>query len=230
MEINPLLMALGLALFGGGADNPTSASTQNPNPSTETYITSTDSHCKVENTRPLANETVTWNGKCVNGFANGRGTVQWYQNGEKTSTFIGNLRNGKMHGKGKAIWSSGNIYEGDWVNGKQEGKGKKTWADGYVYQGEYSNGKQNGQGKIRQANGSVYQGGWLDSKPNGYGKLTLVKNDNLIDYWKPRNQGHWQGDVYIVQGIFKDDDLEIECSSVEECEQKQKREAKGKEK
>ncbi len=174
MDFGQLLITSLLSMFVS-SNNPTP--TDKPTTSAETYITSTDSHCKVSNPTPKENETITWSGACVNGFANGQGTVQWYQNGKKTSTFIGNLRNGKMHGKGKAIFSNGNIYLG---NFKQDMK-------------------------------------------HGYGKLTLVKDDETIkaiNSWEKNNRGYWQGDVYIVQGIFKNGTLEIACSSPKDCKQK----------
>ncbi len=238
METNSLLMALGLALFGSGADKAT------PSISTETYITSTDSHCKVHNPYPQPNETVTWSGQCVNGFANGKGTVQWYQNGKKTDVFVGNFYNGKMHGKGKVVYANGGFYEGDYFNGNLHGKGKMTWENGITYQGDWKNGKThgkgklilpngdifegnfinnkiNGKGKYIWANGSTYIGGYKNDEKNGYGKLTLQRSNTIIDRLKIENTGHWQGDVYIVQGIFKDGTLKIECSSPTECKKKQ---------
>jgi len=35
-------------------------------------------------------------------------------------------------GKGKSIWKSGEIYEGDFVDGNRQGKGKTTLANGDV--------------------------------------------------------------------------------------------------
>ncbi len=215
METNSLFVALGLLLFGSAEDKAT------PSISNETYITSTNNNCKVFNPYPQENESITWSGDCVNGYANGKGTLQWYENGKKSDVFIGKLKNGKQISYGKCIWSSGNIYEGNWLNGMPHGKGKKTWVENYVYEGDYLNGKRTGKGKMTKANGSVYQGSWLNGKPHGYGKSTLVKNDNLIDYWKRKNQGHWQGDFYIIQGIFNKGKLEIECSSPTECKKKQ---------
>ncbi len=199
MEMNSLLMALGLALFGGGTDNPTSTSTQNPSLSTETYTTTSNNHCKVLNQNPQPNETATWNGDCVNGFANGKGTLQWYENGEKTDVFMGNFRQGERHGKGKVTSTNGESYEGDWLNGQKHGKGKYIWANGSSYIGDYQEGER-----------------------SGFGKLTLIKEDSGLKDWVQHDLGRWQGDVYVVQGIFAHDNLEIKCSSVKECEKKSK--------
>ncbi len=167
MSISEILTTILLGMFIS-ANNPP------PTPSAN-YITSTNSHCKVGNPYPQPNESVTWSGKCVNGFAHGKGTVKWYENGKLMAVDVGTFRHGKQYGKGRTTWPSG----------------------------------------------AVYQGYWKADKKEGFGTLTLPKDDEEIDSWKNANQGRWQGDVYIVQGIFKDDDLKIECSSPKDCEQKQ---------
>ncbi len=57
---------------------------------------------------------------------------------------------------------------------------------------------------------------------NGYGTLTLVKSDtDTIAEYRQEGKGHWQGDVYIVQGIFKNGDATLECNSEIDCQKKQ---------
>ena len=42
-----------------------------------------DSHgCKVANTFPRPGETITWSGKCKEGFADGDGVLQWFLDGK----------------------------------------------------------------------------------------------------------------------------------------------------
>ncbi len=170
MSISHLLIT-GLLSVVPSSNNPSSTNLN------ENYITSTNNHCKVSNPNPQENETITWSGKCVNGFASGQGTVQWYENGEKSEVFTGVFRHGKRH-HGKVTWKSG----------------------------------------------SVYQGGWLNDYPHGYGKLTLPKSEKTIEgikHWKQHGKGHWQGDIYVIQGIFKKGKLKIECSSIKECKKQQ---------
>ncbi len=177
-----------------GSNNSTSIAEQNPSPVTETYITSSNNQCKINNPYPQTNETVTWSGDCVNGFADGYGTVQWYQDGEKVQVGVGTFRHGKQTGKGTHSYTDGGIYKGNWVDDKKHGKGKYTWA-----------------------NGSFYQGNWQEDKKYGYGILTLVKGDEVISYWEQDNLGHWQGDRYIVQGIFKGNNLVLQCNDEIDC-------------
>ena len=48
---------------------------------------------------------------------------------------------GKLHGKGKIVWSNGDVYEWDWKDDQRIGKGKYTFKDGQTQGGYYENGK-----------------------------------------------------------------------------------------
>ena len=39
-------------------------------------------------------------------------------------------------GFGKAVWTDGERYEGEWKKDKRNGKGKATYSDGSTYVGE----------------------------------------------------------------------------------------------
>ena len=43
------------------------------------------------------------------------------------STYEGEWRDGKMHGRGIYSWPNGDVFEGDWRNGKMHGRGIHTW-------------------------------------------------------------------------------------------------------
>ena len=81
-----------------------------------------------------------YKGKCENGLANGKGTAK----GE--DTYIGNFKDGLPDGKGKYIYSNGNIYDGNWSNGLKDGKGQFDFKvngvaqtlKGYWQNGEYA--------------------------------------------------------------------------------------------
>ncbi|HNI11243.1 MAG TPA: hypothetical protein PLL93_08870, partial [bacterium] len=45
---------------------------------------------------------------------------------QRTGCVSGNCENGE----GTYVWSSGTTYAGEWKNGKQHGKGKTIWSDG----------------------------------------------------------------------------------------------------
>ena len=69
-----------------------------------------------------------------------------FTNGE----YFGECKNSKIvHGMGTFSWSSGDIYEGDWVDGVIEGYGIYTYLNGtYKYEGYFSNQKQHGLGLV----------------------------------------------------------------------------------
>ena len=100
----------------------------------------------------------------------GKGTFTG-TNGNKFE-YIGELKDGKPNGKGKAIWPNGDAYEGEWKDGKMHGRGKITWYNGNVYEGEWRDGKRHGHGKKTWLNGDAYEGEWKDGKMHGRGKIT----------------------------------------------------------
>jgi hypothetical protein len=81
--------------------------------------------------------------------------------------YIGDVKEGKPNGKGKAVFRNGGMYEGDWVNGKQEGYGKEYYPDGTLrYEGEYLNGLRHGEGTVYYKDGSKgHSGKWKHNEP-----------------------------------------------------------------
>ncbi len=164
------------------------------------YITSTDTNCQVHNPNPEPNETITWSGSCINGYASGKGTLQWYQNGIKGSKYVGGFRNGKPHGKGTYTYKSGNSYTGDWRDDNKHGKGAYTWADGSVYKGEFAYDKR-----------------------NGFGVMKMLRGDSSIQSYINNGYGYWQGDTYIIKGMWVDNNVNLECASKSDCRERYER-------
>jgi hypothetical protein len=84
--------------------------------------------------------------------------------------YIGPVRNGQPHGRGTAVYPTGDRYEGDFVEGKMEGRGVYTWPSGARYEGDWLAGEMHGQGTYRFRTGRVYVGELRDSKMHGYGR------------------------------------------------------------
>lgn len=59
----------------------------------------------------------TYEGKCKNGLAHGKGTAMGLD------SYVGKFKDGLPHGKGKYTWSNGDYYNGVWKFGKRHGKG-----------------------------------------------------------------------------------------------------------
>merc|ERR1712151_445564 len=92
------------------------------------------------------------------------------------SRYVGGLKDGNIHGRGRYTWTSGewsgDVYDGDFKDDKRNGRGRMTFANGNVYDGEYRDNKRNGRGRMTFANGNVYDGDFKDGNFHGRGRFT----------------------------------------------------------
>ena len=80
---------------------------------------------------------------------------------EKGEYYIGDMKNGKMHGKGKIYFKEGNIkYMGDLANGKKEGIRQYFFENDEYYFIENHK-------KFKLKYGDYYIGPWLNEKDMG---------------------------------------------------------------
>ncbi|PWU83734.1 MORN repeat-containing protein 1 [Trypanosoma cruzi] len=106
---------------------------------------------------------------------------------------------GHMAGYGKAFWTSGDTYVGEWLDDTMNGRGVYTWADGDCYEGEYKNGLQDGFGVLKDATG-VYTGEWVDDMRQGIGKMEYVGGSVYEGEWIA-NMRHGQGKLTEETGV-----------------------------
>jgi hypothetical protein len=121
--------------------------------------------CKVYNPMPQENESISWDGDCIGGFANGKGTLNWYINGELMEYYSGEMRNGWAEGHGIYTSKDGTQYDGEWLKSKQNGLGVQENANGSAYDGEWVEGQPHGQGTYRAPNGQIWEGEWRHGQP-----------------------------------------------------------------
>lgn len=163
----------------------------------ENYIITRDSKCKITNPYPEEGEYVMWSGTCKDGYADGQGTMTWYINDEKNLMYIGNLTQGEMNGKGEMTYYPSDEYEAG------------------HYQGDYKDDMQDGKGVYTWDNGSFFEGEWQEDERSGLGRFTLVSGDESIEAWEYDEQGGYvDGDEskdYVIEGLFFEDELLIEC-------------------
>jgi MORN repeat protein len=141
---------LALALVGVPARGPAQAGDW----SVDTAVT-----CRVWNPHPQVGETIKWSGTCVNGFAQGAGSVRWFKNNLPFETDEGEWREGYQIGKGKQAWPSGS-YEGEFADSEPNGRGVFV-LQGMQYEGEFRHGKPNGTGTLSGPKGT-FAGNWTD--------------------------------------------------------------------
>jgi hypothetical protein len=123
--------------------------------------------------------------------------------------YEGDWKDGKKNGKGKFVFVDGSVYEGDWKDDRRHGKGKEVTAEGFIYEGDYKDGMAHGNGKYVFANGDVYEGGFKNDIRNGLGKLVYANGDVYEGDWKDKRK-HGKGTYKyangsVYEGDWKDD-------------------------
>ena len=87
-----------------------------------------------------------------------------YSNGDK---FMGDILNGKKHGRGIYTWANGSEYNGEWYDDRQQGHGSFTYTTGSKYVGEFARGMKHGLGTMMMIGGKRYSGEWEFGKYKG---------------------------------------------------------------
>ena len=140
--------------------------------SQEGYISDGRNGCKSF-TKQVTDRKMSWNGKCLNGYANGYGTLKVFQKDALYYTFIGSLKNGKLEGQGTFTGAKGDKYVGQWKNHNKEGQGTMTYASGHKYVGQWKNNNREGQGTMTYPDGSKKAGYWIKGNFNGISEVPL---------------------------------------------------------
>jgi hypothetical protein len=139
--------------------------------------------CKVYDPSPKPNETVTWSGRCLDGYADGSGVVQWLQGGKPGTRVEVALVRGKSEGKGSTVSPSGARFEGTFREGERSGKGIWTGPNGDRYEGDWLHDLRTGAGILTRANGDRYEGDFVDGKWSGHGTFTSAAGERYSGDW-----------------------------------------------
>ena len=131
-----------------------------------------DANCRIFNPSPRNDEKISWSGACKDGYADGRGVLQWYQQEKPGSRYEGTMEKGRPHGSGVYSYTSNARYVGEFKNGKRHGKGVLTSPDGTTLTATFVDGEAVGDVERSSLSGYRYKGGWKNGKPEGKG---LVK-------------------------------------------------------
>jgi hypothetical protein len=96
------------------------------------------SNCKCRIFSPYPGE-FTWDGDCLDSYANGYGTINWHS-GKK---YTGEIVTGHLSGEGKDYFNEQLVYEGEFRDGKWQGYGKLYAESGkdVIRKGYFENGK-----------------------------------------------------------------------------------------
>jgi hypothetical protein len=153
--------------------------------------------CRLAAVNPAPARPPSWSGPCKDGYADGKGTLEWVDAaskhyrleaefvagrvaGEGTlhtpdgSVYTGTLDNGVPDGHGYVRTAGGAQFEGDFRMGKVDGMAEGLYANGNEYTGQFKNGKRDGFGTLTWSTGGRYEGGWKEDKPSGPGKIVYA--------------------------------------------------------
>ncbi len=115
-----------------------------------------------------------------------------------------------VNGKGKYIFSNGNVYEGGWLNGKRHGKGIYIHHRGEIFVGVWDHGRRHGRIKHIGFDGTeeerLYQHGKRirpgcnsENCTNGTGEFIYSNGNSYIGSWI-NGQKHGKGTYFYFQG------------------------------
>lgn len=134
----------------------------------------------------------TYEGEFRDDIYYGYGT---YYDKSEDSKYIGEWKNGKPNGKGKATWGDkskypNRYYDGEWKDGLMHGFGTKFWGQAEVekytnnkYTGEWKNDEMHGIGKYEWADGSYYEGPWKNGEQHGEGVYVFADGETFKGTW-----------------------------------------------
>ena len=158
-------------------------------------LVKTSSGCNAYTYQKLENITIEFDGNCVDGSINGKGTLKVYSNNKLLFTTEGEFKDGLPNGQATSVTVNGGKFVGELKDGAPNGIGTYSYANGNKYIGEWVGGKYHGQGTLfhlaeTQFKGDKYVGEFKNGKYEGQGTYFFLANNQF------------KGEKYI--GEFKD--------------------------
>lgn len=121
--------------------------------------------------------------------------------------YIGDLKDGKMHGQGKLYMNDKLWYEGDFALGEISGSGTFYFRGKPIYKGELTNRVADGKGMFYRLDGNKFYGGdFVNGVLHGYGITYFDKSygENVVQYEGGYENGlrNGQGKLYSSDNIL----------------------------
>ena len=102
---------------------------------------------------PATSKTIiTWDGNCSEGYTNGIGNFNWYEDNHLIQKYLGGMRSGKFHGYGTVTFADGMKYVGEWKDDNLHGQGIFTTSDGERLEGIFEENKFIREAKVNLPN------------------------------------------------------------------------------
>ncbi len=104
------------------------------------FTIASNQNCKIHNQFPMANETVSYDGKCNNGYADGLSNVTWSINGKIHQTIKGQYKQGKLEGECSIVVIDSKMSFNGVCKNDMPSTGTYIDKEGKVFTGELING------------------------------------------------------------------------------------------
>ena len=152
-------------------------------------------------------EIRTWTGECVEGLAQGTGTLEW---GAIMWKHTGHLQAGKYHGEWEEDHTFGaavSYYDGSgsYVEGVRHGHWYLYYGKGFSHEGPYVDGKRHGvwvemgDDRFPHIGRDRSEGPYVDGKKHGLWTITTTRTMNYDDE-ELEEPSIWQTEVRYVNG------------------------------
>jgi len=132
----------------------------------------------------------TYIGQLVDGRRHGKGV--WTS---ATEQYSGQWKCDQRDGRGSQVWQDGRLYEGQFVDGKFHGRGRMEWhtkLEGLmVYDGEYVDDVKHGHGVYTWPDGRVYDGQWVNGRRSGKALYTKLGGEKKYGIWNNDKIERW---------------------------------------
>ena len=150
------MIAVGLALVAGAAQAQAPGMPKPPGARFVPYandphwIVDPLSKCAVYNARPDPTLTVRWAGRCVDGVAEGNGTIVYSRNNRFAAKYEGGVSGGARNGRGVYYVANFHQLSVNWKDGLAEGSGEWTYGDKSRFTVVFYHGEARGEGRYHQ--------------------------------------------------------------------------------
>lgn len=144
-----------------------------------------------------------WTGPCVDGRAEGEGTLEWFRDGQRIVRYSGRMEGGQVTGRGErteygrrydGLWKDGALLEGTatFPDGRQYrgtwnlgdwATGVLTMPGGWQWEGRWRAGRLTGGGSAKGRQGE-FKGNWTDGVPQGAGVFVTRDGRRFEGAWK----------------------------------------------
>ena len=105
------------------------------------------------------------------------------------SWYMGEWKDGMMHGRGLFMYANGSWYEGDFDSDMFHGHGKRVILDGSWYEGEWKYDTIHGNGVLVEKSEELgtmirFEGHFTEGMKNGFGRMVYADESFFYGEWK----------------------------------------------